>query len=140
MVHALQEVRRVLVAKGTLIDLRPLAGNWPIDVVSKREQVRAGAVTDLPQGLGDDAAANQTMASGAESGWFARESEEFFPLHYYWDSPKDFQEYVEENWSDFIEIEEAVWQKIRSLWAVADADARLRVRARMLITRWRKTA
>jgi hypothetical protein len=47
---------------------------------------------------------------------------------------------VEENWSDFIAIDQDVYKRLRSIWALADADARVRVRANMLITRWRKAA
>jgi hypothetical protein len=137
MVHALEEIRRVLQPAGTLIDLRPLAGRWPVDVVSRRETRRGGQVSDLQQGLEDDAAANRAMAKAAEDRWFVREREQFFPLHYYWDSPKEMQEYVEEQWADFIEIDEPVWLKLRSVWSTADADARIRVQARMLITRWK---
>jgi SAM-dependent methyltransferase len=140
MVHALQEIRRVLIREGTLIDLRPLAGNWPVEVVSLRATHEVGRVTDLPQGLEDDAAANRTIARAADDGWFLREKEEMFPLYYYWDSPKDLEDYVEENWSDFIAIDQAIYKKLRSVWALADADARVRVRANMLITRWRKAA
>ena len=68
----------------------------------------------------------------------AREQEEVFPFHYYWDSPGDMRQYVEEEWSDFISIEDDVWKNVRSLWAVADADARVRIQLNMLITRWRK--
>jgi hypothetical protein len=140
MVHALQEIRRVLTREGTLIDLRPLAGNWPVEVVSIRSGHEVGRVTDLPQGLEDDAAANRTIARAADEGWFICEKEETFPLYYYWDSPKDLEEYVEENWSDFIAIDQDVCARLRSVWALADADARVRVRANMLITRWRKAA
>ena len=37
MVHALAEIRRVLVSDGVLIDLRPLADQWPVEVASLRE-------------------------------------------------------------------------------------------------------
>ena len=140
MVHALQEILRVLTREGTLIDLRPLAGNWPVEVVSRRAVHEVGRVTDLPQGLDDDAAANRTIARAADDGWFVREKEEMFPLYYYWDSPKALEDYVEENWSDFVSIDQDVYRRLRSVWALADADARVRVRANMLITRWRKAA
>lgn len=128
----------MLTRDGTLIDLRPLAGNWPVEVVSADAANEVGRVTDLPQGLEDDAAANRTMARAADDGWFSREKEETFPLYYYWDSPKDLEDYVEENWSEFIAIDQDVYKRLRSAWALADADARVRVRANMLITRWRK--
>jgi hypothetical protein len=88
--------------------------------------------------LADDAAANEAMAHGEAARLFRRGREEHFPLHYVWDSPKEMQDYLEVEWADFIEISEAVLQRLRSIWAVANADARVRVRAKMLITRWTK--
>ncbi len=136
MVHALNEIQRVLVPDGILIDLRPLAVRWPIEVVSSRETKEAGKVTDLD--LEDDRAANESMARAEAQGLFVREQEEFFPLFYYWDSPNEMKEYIDESWSDYITIDEVTWRNVRSIWAVANADARLRVRVKMLITRWDK--
>ena len=48
------------------------------------------------------------------------------------------KEYLDENWADFITVDETIWKNVRSRWAVANADARLRVRVKMLITRWKK--
>ena len=138
MVHALKEVRRVLAAAGELIDLRPVADRWIVEVVSARGSEEAVRLTDLKEGLAYDAAANEAMAQGETAGWFRRGREEFFPLHYVWDSPKEMHSYVEEEWADFTVVGEDVWQKIRSTWGIADADARVRVRAKMLITRWSK--
>jgi len=140
MVHALQEIRRVLTPGGVMVDLRPLAGNWPVEVVAGRASQEVGRVTDLPQGLEDDAAANRTMEKAATDGWFVREKEERFPLYYYWDSPNELEAYVNENWSDFVTIDADVYKRLRSVWALAAADARVRVKATMLITRWRKAA
>lgn len=138
MVHALNEIRRVLAPAGILIDLRPLAGNWPIEVASSREIKEAGRVSHLPAGFEDDQAANESMAKAAAQNWFVRKREEFFPFFYYWDSPKEMQAYVDDDWAAFVTIDDETWKNIRSLWAVADADARLRVRVKMLITRWDK--
>jgi hypothetical protein len=138
MVHALQEIRRALIPNGKLIDLRPLAGGWPVEVASRREQREVARVTDLPRGLEDDAAANQSMAAAAERGWFSREKEQTFPFYYYWDSPSQMQAYVEDEWEDFVGVSEEAWKRIRSEWAMADADARLRVRVKLLITHWGK--
>ena len=139
MVHALSEIRRLLVPDGILIDLRPLADRWPIEVVSSREVKAAGRLTDLEIGLEDDRSANESMIQAKSQGWFLREQEEFFPFFYYWDSPNEMKEYMDESWSEYLTIDESTWKNIRSTWAVADADARLRVRVRMLITRWKKT-
>ena len=48
------------------------------------------------------------------------------------------QEYIEETWDDVIHIENEVWSSLRSLWATANADARVRMRMKMYIAAWRK--
>jgi hypothetical protein len=138
MVHALNEIQRVLAPNGILIDLRPLAGSWPIEVASAREIKEAGHASDMPAGVEDDQAANQAVQQAAEQKWFRREREEFFPFFYYWDSPNEMKEYIDDEWEDFISVDEDTWMSIRSMWAVANADARLRIRVKMLITRWKK--
>ena len=121
-----------------MIDLRPLAGSWPIEVASAREIKEAGRASEMSVGMEDDQAANQAIAYAAEQKWFVREREEFFPFFYYWDSPNEMKEYIDEDWEDFISVDEATWKNVRSMWAVADADARLRIRVKMMITRWKK--
>lgn len=138
MVHALEEIHRCLAPGGVLIDLRPLADSWPIEVVSQRGRVTTGHIHDLSLGLEDDASANRAVAQAEKNGWFARERGEFFALYYYWDSPGEMKEFVEEEWADFVEINEPAWKDLRSVWATADADARPSVRVKMLITEWRK--
>ena len=123
---------------GILIDLRPLAASWPVEVVSRRERQLAGRLTDSEAALNDDAAANQAAEGAAQDGWYRREREQTFPFYYYWDSPKQMQEFLEEEWADLGNLNEDVWRRIRSIWAVADADARLRIQVDILITRWRR--
>ena len=138
MVHALDEIRRVLLPDGILIDLRPLADRWPVEVISQRECQQTGHVTDLPLGLEDDMAANQAMADAESRGWFLREQEEFFPIHYVWDTPSEMEEWIETEWEGFISLGEDARRATRSVWAVGDADCRVRVQAKLLITKWKK--
>jgi SAM-dependent methyltransferase len=138
MVHALNEIHRVLAPDGIMIDLRPLAGNWPMEVATSRDFLEAGRVSDSPTGLEDDRAANESMTKAGTQKWFIRQREEYFPFFYYWDSPNEMKEYIDEHWADFITVDETTWKNVRSQWAVANADARLRVRVKMLITRWEK--
>ena len=138
MVHALGEIRRALVPDGILIDLRPIADRWRIEVFSGREMRETGHVTDLSLGLEDDEAAHQSMRDAKAKGWFTRELEEFFPLHYVWDTASDMEQWIDEEWTNFISLDEETRQATRSAWALGDADSRIRVRAKMMITRWRK--
>jgi hypothetical protein len=48
------------------------------------------------------------------------------------------KEYIETEWEDFEKLEEDDYQKVKSLWAVANADARVRIRIKMSVTRWEK--
>ena len=136
MVHALSEIRRVLVPGGILIDLRPVLDRWQIDVVSAREIRETGHVQDFPTGLADDEAANNSIAKAEQNGWFVREQEEFFLYVYSWNSPKDMEEWVEEEWEDFIGMDKDTKRAARSTWALADGDARVQLSVKMLIASW----
>ena len=138
MVHALNEIRRVLVNDGSLVDLRPLLDRWPIEVSSNGENRAVGRAADLPGPLADDGAANQAMALAEQRGWFLRERQDVFPFFYYWDTPREMQEYIDETWNDVIQVEADLWSSLRSSWATANADARVRIRLKMMITSLRK--
>ena len=138
MVHALNEIHRVLFPNGILIDLRPVMDRWRIEVVSARETRETGRVTDFDIGLADDIAATRSMAQAEANDWFTREQEDFFSYIYSWDTPKDMEEWLEEEWNDYIGLEEEARQSTRSAWALADGDAQVRLKVKMLITRWMK--
>lgn len=139
MVHALNEIRRVLVPDGLLIDLRPILDRWPIEVISARGIRETGHIQDLARGIADDEAANRSMAQAEGEGWFLREAEDFFPFVYSWDTPSEMEEWIETEWHDFLRLNDDTKQETRSTWASADADARVQVRVKMLITRWKMT-
>jgi SAM-dependent methyltransferase len=138
MVHALSEIRRTLKPDGILIDLRPVEDNWAVEIPSSSGLKIAGRLTDVPIGKADDEAAFAAMRDIESRGWFVREQEEEFAFFYYWDTPSEMKEWIDAEWDDFEKIEEDVYQKTNALWASANADARVRVRVKMLITRWRR--
>lgn len=137
MVHALSEIYRVLVPDGILIDLRPVSDHWRVEVVSARETREIGHVTDLPLGLEDDNAANQAMSNAEVNSWFKRESEEFFPIHYVWDTASEMEKWIDEEWENFIGLDEKTRRATRSAWALGDGDSRVRVRVKMFLTSWK---
>src|SRR5215510_9205912 len=128
MVHALDEIRRVLVPNGVLIDLRPLADHWRVEVASLREIRRTGHVTDLPEQINGDVASNEAMREVERLGWFRRDQEELFPFIYSWDTPSEMEEFVTDDWQDFIDLDDETKRATRAAWAVADADSRVRIR------------
>jgi hypothetical protein len=139
MVHALDEIRRTLKTNGILIDLRPVESSWSVEVSSSADYQLAGRLNDTPTGLKDDEAAFKAMREVKSRGWYIKEIEEEFALFYYWDTPSEMKEFMETEWEDFEKLEADVFQKTKSLWAIANADARVRVRVKMLITKWKKS-
>lgn len=138
MVHALSEIRRVLVPDGILIDMRPLAERWQIEVVSANEFTETGRVLDLPEQVNGDIAANQAVQEAEARGWFKRDQEEFFPFYYSWDTPSEMEEFIDDDWADFIDLSDEARKATRSVWAVGNADSRVRIRMKVLMTRWKK--
>ncbi len=136
MVHALGEIYRVIKPNGILIDLRPVENNWSVETVSSAGWQPSGSLTDMPRGVADDAAANQAMREAESNGWFVKKMEEDFSFFYYWDTPSEMKEFMETEWADFEKLDDAVYRKTSALWAASNADARVRVRVKMLIARW----
>lgn len=138
MVHALDEIHRTLKPNGILMDLRPVEANWPVEVHTSTGNQVSGRLTDLPAALADDEAAFRAMREVESHGWFVKKEEKEFALFYHWDTPSEMKKFMEEEWNEFEKLEDAVYEKTKSLWASANADAQLRVRVKMLITLWKK--
>jgi hypothetical protein len=137
MVHALDEIRRVLVPGGILLDIRPLSDRWPIEVASTRGVKGTGHVDDFPEPLAADRASNEAMHAVEARGWFKREQEGRFPFFYSWDTPSEMEEFIADDWSDFIQLSDSAKHATRAVWASADADARVQVKVQISITRWK---
>jgi SAM-dependent methyltransferase len=137
MVHALKEIRRVLAPGGILIDVRPLAGDWPVEIVARGQVFAAGPIRHLPQGYTDDEAANAAAAQAGRAGWFIREREDSFDFGYYWDTPGEMKAYIDAEWSDYMSVPEATLTQAHRL--STNAGAQVRLRLDMIISRWRKT-
>jgi hypothetical protein len=138
MVHALEEIRQILLPGGVLIDIRPLADHWRVGVGSARGFEETGHVIDLPVQTDADEASNEAMREVESRGWFTREQEECFPFFYSWDSPREMEEFIATEWTDFAELSEDVQQATRSAWAISDADSTVQVNVKILITKWKK--
>lgn len=138
MVHALDEIRSVLVPGGILIDLRPTVDQWAVEVFSSRETRQTGTVTDMSSGVEDDKAANQAMVEAESRGWFLREKEKYFTIDYIWDTASEMEEWVDTEWESNVGFGEETRRATRSAWALGDADSQVRVKVKILMTRWKK--
>lgn len=138
MVHALDEIRRTLKPNGILIDLRPVESNWSVEVSSSTGYQVVGRLNDMPTGLADDEAVFKAMREVESRRWYIKEKEEEFAFFYYWDTPSEMKEFMETEWEDCEKLDENVYRATQSLWSQANADAQVRVRVKMLITKWEK--
>ena len=138
MVHALDEVRRVLIPRGLLIDLRPLDDRWPVQMVAGKRVEQVGRMADHEIGLADDQASNGAIDQARANGWFQQEEQVIFPFFYYWDTPSEMKQHIDEEWSDWNVLEADTFRAAGAAWASGGPEARVRVQLKMVITRWRK--
>ncbi len=137
MVHALQECGRVLAPGGLLIDLRPFAGNWPLEVVAGRHRWSAGPLDDS-QEQPDDAAANAALAHAIQAGWFVGERATTFQYAWYWDTLAELEAYIAERWTTVMRLPPATRAAVIRLLARTGPGARLRLRRGMLLGCYRR--
>lgn len=138
MVHALNEIHRILKPGGTLIDLRPLENSWAVEVVDSTGWQAIGRLKDQEIGLADDEAANQAMKTAQANGWFSQSKNTEFPFFYYWDTPSDMKNFIETEWELYEKMDDSLFKQTSAVWASANADARVRVRVKMWIAAWKK--
>lgn len=138
MVHALEEIRRVLKPNGDLIDLRPVEDHWPLEISTTTGYQTIGRLANLPAAVADDEAAFQAMREVESKRWFTKQNEVEFSYFYYWDTPSEMKDFMEQEWGNAKQLEEHTLKAVRSGWALANADARIRLRVRMHLSIWDK--
>lgn len=137
-IDALNETRRLLKPNGIFIDLRALESNWQVEVCDSAQSQITGRLNDSPGGVEHDEGAFKAMREVESKRWYIKEKEEEFDFFYYWDTPSEMKEFMEDEWEGFEKIDEDVYRKTSGLWVSAGADARVRVRVKMHIARWKK--
>lgn len=139
MVHALVETWRVLRPGGQLIDLRPLASEWLVEVVGKDGVTLAGRIDQSPW-TPNVVAANQAIAEVVERGWFTKKNRATFQYNYYWDTVEEMQTYVEANWTTVAVLPDSVRAKAGHLASLATGPVQIRVQRTMHLACYRKVA
>jgi hypothetical protein len=138
MVHALKEIWRVLVPRGWLLDVRPLAANAPLDVVAG-DQVRLAGRVDETAGLPDDHASNKALRTTVREGWFVREHQAHFDYAWYWDTLDELHTHIAEKWSNSMQLPAAVGAEAARLLVANGTGARVRLRLTVTMARYRKS-
>ena len=137
MVDALKEIWRVLVPSGSMVDLRPLAGNRPLEIVANGHVKLAGFM-DRTQCGPDDIASNKALARVVRAKWFDRQRHESFDYLRYWETMDEMMTDIRENWNPAPIIPETVSAEARRLLASSGDSVRVRIRTKMIIARYQK--
>ena len=93
MVHALREIWRVLAGSGTLVDVRPLSGLYPIELVRASTVVHIGEI-DATAMAADDAASDRAVQDAVTEGHFLARQDNQFDFDLYWDNVQEMASYM----------------------------------------------
>jgi hypothetical protein len=137
MVHALKEAWRVLKQGATLVDLRPLCVDVPLEILTKVGSESAGLVDMRPE-IEADENANSAIQAVVSDGLFARESQEYFNFAYYWRRFREFKYDLANRWKGEILLPAKVRNTAWNLFRAHQPEARLRLQIRMTLATYRK--
>lgn len=139
MVDALSEIWRCLRPGGTLIDIRPVAWESPLEIVTAENVEHVGVASDSGMDA-EDAGADAAMATAVARGWFAPLDDVRFGFNFYWDSVDELATFVEENRR--VKQVTPTMSEIENLFArtSADDDARLRCKRRVMLATYSRQA
>jgi len=130
MVHALKEAWRTLVPHGTLIDVRPLSTDVPLEIVYEGGSDEAGMVDMSPE-IDLDISADNAITTVTSEGMYTQQNEGYFSFTYYWKTVKGMQEDIAEFWEGEVNIPEQVWQQAHLLFRKRRPKTHIRLATRM---------
>lgn len=130
--HALGCIWEALVPGGMLVDVRPIAARWPLEVLTPVRVQRAGRVDDSPS-RADDRAADRALRTMERRGLFHRIDQATFPFAYLWDSVEEMKDYIAANWEGSIVLPERLLARARKLEREARGERRVRITLRMIM-------
>lgn len=139
MVDALRGIWRVLAGGGTLVDLRPVSAQCPIEAITPAEAIHLGDA-DATGMAADDAVADRAIRRVVSNGWFAPRLETSFEFHFYWDTIGEMASYMASStrMKGMVPSSGAVEKTYRELSASTGGALRLRCRRRIMLAVYRK--
>ena len=139
MVHALHGIWRVLAGNGTLVDLRPISCQCPIELVTPSVVVHVGEA-DATGMAADDDASDRAIRDIVEQGRFVLRGDTQFDFDFYWDSVQELTSFIEASTRmkhvrpSYAELEEVY----RDVSAGGREGVRLRCRRRTMLKAYQK--
>ena len=118
MVHALEEIRRLLKPAGTLIDFHPVAVSSPIEIHQGGKIDLVGHLT-VRQWCTDFQQADSALAEIARKGLFIVERAEVFDSLIYYDSPAEMRVALKESIDYFDRGDQSTDDEARQVDALA---------------------
>jgi len=146
MVHALEEIHRILKPTGILIDIHPVAEASPIEI-HQGDKIEPVGDLSVRQWCSDYQQADEALTKINQRGLFIVEREGIFDSLTYYDSAAemrtDWKEAIDKFARDVQSIDEslphaeAMAARAEELMQAAASGAELIVRERVHISRWR---
>lgn len=122
---------------GTLLDLRPLSLDSPVDVVTDGRIEHAGMV-DMSADLPDDLASDEAIEAAVRAGVLVPIQVRKFEFSYYWASLEGMREYTQERWDTAVFPSE-VLQRTRALMEELGPSARIRITLPMHLATYKRS-
>ena len=130
--HALEQIERVLRPEGVLYDVRPVAEEWPVEVLVAGDSKVAGYIDSSAKAM-DDIAADRALEDVVKRNIFRLEESDSFNYEYLWETPQQMADYFHENWSANATLPGAVVAEAERLAGHEAFDGKIRVRRKMII-------
>lgn len=139
MGHALNEALRVVVPRGTIIDLRPYTLENPIEILSK-DRIESAGIADLSLNRALDLSADHAFEIAVKDGKLTVTRSEMFDVAYYWKSVDEMFAEFEDKWKDDIRVPGGVKAKAFELFNQHQGKARLRLQMPMKLVVYNKVS
>jgi hypothetical protein len=127
MVHALKEICRVVNPGGCLLDLRPRATDWQVEIVIDGQVMVAGRVDNAPH-VPDEQAADRAIIQMVEGGWLALEKQAICDCNLYWPTLDDMATYYAESPSPPCTIPQSLLVAGRTFLKESGQNKQVRIR------------
>ncbi len=140
MGHALHQIWTSLSEAGTLVDLRPVSSQCPVEIVTRETMVLVAEIGASGMAV-DDAAADQAAREAVERKWFVPLAATELTFDVYWGDFREMEASIADS-ERMTDVTPSVAELERAhggLLADGEDEARVRCRRTMMIAVYRKS-